>query len=143
MPTTVAKVFAVMLWLGFSSAVPGCSESGKGGGGGAGGGAAGSAGSDGNAGGAGMGGAGTSGGAGSVGSAGWHCTETTGSQCHCDTTTVYPQATCLATFTCCYSFVYPGETRQGCICENRADSVCTLRIADMDSAVRQTTCPPP
>lgn len=143
MPTTVAKVFTVMVLFGSVSAASGCGASGKGGGGGAGGGSAGSDGRAGSTGAAGMGGgAGTAGSSGSAGSTGWHCTEA-GSQCRCDTTTVYPQATCLATFTCCYSFVYPGETRQGCICENRADSVCILRIADMDAAVRQTTCPPP
>lgn len=78
----------------------------------------------------------------SGGSANWHCAETAGSQCLCDNVIAYPQPTCMATFTCCYSFPYAGA-RKGCVCENRTSDACTTLVAGTSGATRQTTCPPP
>ena len=121
-------------------------------------GSAGTTGAGGSTGGAGMAGrGGTTGSAGTTGTAGrggttgtggtgaavtWHCAETAGSQCLCDTAIPYPQSTCLTTFTCCYSATTsPG--RQACICENRAAADCTTLVAGTNGATRQNSCPPP
>ena len=163
----IATAIAVLFWFGAMAAHQGCGGGGSAGSDGGTGGAstAGTTGSDGatetadgsdgTSGGTG-GSAGTSGtsdgGAGnsgtsdgaaeSGGSANWHCAETAGSQCLCDNVIAYPQTTCMATFTCCYSFNYAGA-RKGCVCENRPTADCNTLVAGTSTAARQTTCPPP
>jgi len=153
MPMNRGQVLAVMFLFGTLVASQACGGGSGAKDGGGSGGAAGASATGGDSG-TGTGGAsatggmvGTGGAMGTGGAAGgssgitWHCAETAGSQCLCDSFIAYPQATCQTTFTCCYSA--PLGARQACVCENREQRQCIELIAGTKDAVRQTTCPPP
>jgi hypothetical protein len=156
-PTTLRKAFAMTFLFGTMLASLACGGGGGDGGkGGAGsGGAAGGSPTGGDSG-AGMGGKSAMGGmsgsgaasgpggaaGGSSGAIAWHCAETAGSQCLCDSVIAYPQTTCPTAFSCCYSASL-GGARKACVCENREESQCAALVAGTAGATRQTTCPPP